>query len=104
MRAAPPTPLPEGEGKSSRLGIVGEIVRRVWTPYVERIFRRVVAAVPVAIGGDKVDAGRIFAERSPRVADIVEIVRAQDVAPETPSAREALIQHMHGAAADIVDR
>jgi hypothetical protein len=88
----------------SRLGIVREIVRRVRPPHVERILRRVVAALPVAIGGHIIDAGRIFAERPPGVADIVKEIGAQDVPAEAPSARKALIQHMHGAAADVVDR
>src|SRR5882757_10021587 len=74
----------------SRLGVVGEIVGRGRAPDVERILGRVVAALPVAIGGHEIDAGRIFAERPPWVADIVEEVGAQDVPPETPAAREPL--------------
>src|SRR5580693_9917060 len=33
----------------------------------------------------------------------MEEVGAQNVPSETPSARKALVQHMHGAAADVVD-
>src|SRR5271165_4240916 len=39
----------------SRLVIVDEILRRVRAPDIKRIFRRVVAAIPVAVGGDEVD-------------------------------------------------
>src|ERR1700678_875182 len=99
-----PDPLPGGEGESSRLGIVREIVRRGRPPHIERILWRVVAALPVAIGGHKIDAGGIFAETAPGVADIMEKVGAEDMPSETPSPREALVQHMHGAAADVVDR
>src|SRR6185312_5190068 len=96
-------PVAYADVEASRLGVVGEIVRRVRTPHVERILRVVVAALPVAIGGHEVDAGRIFAETAPWVADIVEIVGTEDVPSEAPSLREALAQHMHGAAADVVD-
>src|SRR5580692_6087952 len=34
----------------------------------------------------------------------MEEVGAQNVPSEAPSARKALVQHMHGAAADVVDR
>src|SRR6185312_21856 len=97
-------PVAYADVEVSRLGVVGEIVRGVRTPYVERILRPMVAAVPVAVGGHIVDAGRIFAETAPRIADIVEEVGAEDVAPEAPPLREPLAEHMHGASPDLVDR
>src|SRR5579863_8490517 len=63
-----------------------------------------IAALPVAVGRHIVDAGRIFAERPPRIADIVEEVGAEHVAPESPPSREPFAQHMHGAPPDLIDR
>ena len=44
-----------------------------------------VAAFPVAVGRDIVDVGGIFGEAAPRVADVVEVVRAEHVAARVPS-------------------
>ena len=62
-----------------------------------------VAAFPVAIDRQKIDTGAIFAERPPWVADIVEKVGAQHMPPEALFPCEALAQHTHCAAADLVD-
>src|SRR5690242_8490678 len=99
--------VPPGQSRdvaASRLGVMREIVRRIRAPHIERILWRVVAALPVAIGRDEVDPGGIFAERPPRIADIVEEIGAQHVPPQSPSFGESLVEHMHGAAPDVVDR
>src|ERR1700728_1663453 len=84
--------------------VEGEVVRRGWTPDIEGIVRRIVFGLPVAIGRNVVDVGGIFRVAAPGVAHIVEVVRAEHVAPEAPAGAEPLVRHLHGTKADLVNR
>src|ERR1700691_5526965 len=84
--------------------IDGEVHWRGWTPDIEGIMRRIVFGLPVAVGRDIVDISGIFRIAAPGVAHIMEVVRAEHMAPEAPAGAEALVRHLHGAEADLVDR
>src|SRR6478672_9952149 len=90
--------------RTLRLVIVNEVLGDVRPPRIEGIVRGVIPRYPVAGGGDVVDIGGIFAEASPRILHIVEVVRAEHVAAQAPAFDEALVEHVHGAGADLVDR
>ena len=51
-----------------------------------------------------VDVAGILRVAAPRIADIVEVVRAEHVAAEPPAVGEALLGHVARADADVVDR
>ena len=58
---------------------------------------------PAHLLRDVVDIAGIFREAAPRVAHVVEIVRAKHVAAEAPTLGLALVVHAHGAEPDVVD-
>jgi hypothetical protein len=84
--------------------IVGEVGRRFRPPDIERVLRRVIVAIPVVVGRNKIDVGRIFAVAAPGIAHIMEVIGPEDMAAKTPTLRKAPIRHLHGASADSVDR
>ena len=58
---------------------------------------------PAVFLRDVIDVAGIFREAAPRIHDVVEVVRAEDVAAEAPAFLVALVVHAHGAEADIVN-
>ena len=93
----PSTPTP------SDFVVVHEIFRNVWSPGVKGIIRRLIAALPIARSWNVIDIGGIFAVATPRVTNVVEIIRPEHVAPETPTFGKPFIEHVHCAYADLVD-
>src|ERR1700721_995563 len=97
------TPQPAA-GRTLRLVVMNEVLGDIRAPGIEGIVRGVIPRRPVAGGGDVVDIGGIFAETSPRILHVVEGFRAEHVAAQAPAFGEALVEHVHGAGADLVDR
>src|SRR6185295_17691279 len=83
------------------LGIDEEDWRHVRAPQIERVLGRPVGAFPAVTRRDVIDVGGILAERAPRVLDVVEIVRAEDVAAGAPAVLVAFIRHLRGAAPHV---
>src|SRR5208282_1798954 len=73
-----------------RLVVVHEIIRDIWPPGVEGVFRREVSCRPIAIGRHVVDVGGIFTEAAPRVLNVMKEVRAQHMTADTPALTKAL--------------
>src|SRR3984957_11340072 len=73
-------------------------------PEIERILGRVILRLPRAVGRDLVDVAEILGQAHPRVAQIVEEIRAQHVAAEAPAVLVAGFHHRLGAEADLVGR
>src|SRR5208337_5638876 len=99
---------PEMKTHSAPVGALGlvvvhEVLGWIGSPDVEGILRRVVGGFPVEVGRDKVDAGRIFAIAAPGIADIMEIVRSEDMPSKAPAPAVAFAEHMGRADADLVD-
>src|SRR5262245_25368513 len=61
-------------------------------PHVERILGRVIGALPIVIDRDVVDVRRVFGVAAPRVAHVVEIVRAEHVAAHAPAGDVAFVR------------
>ena len=76
----------------------------VRTPQVERSPPAAGPRLPVLVDRDVVDVAGIFRVAAPRIAHVVEIVGAEHVAAEAPAVGEALVGHVGGADADVVDR
>src|SRR6202022_4919404 len=64
---------------------------------------RMVLPLPIAVGRNVVDVRGIFGVASPRVPNIVEVVRPQLVTSQAPAGTKTLVCHMHGTDADVVD-
>src|SRR5579884_2148573 len=62
----------------------------------------IVFGAPIAIHGDVINVGRVLRVAPPRVADIVKIIRPEDVPAKAPSGTIALVGHVHGAEADVI--
>src|SRR5207248_9513305 len=80
-----------------------EGLRRLRTPDVKRVLRRVVRRFPVSIGRDVIDIAKVLGHAVPRISDVVEEVRADDVPAESPAVLVALVEQVAGAHADLVD-
>src|SRR3546814_16590768 len=72
--------------------------------YEQCVFGSVVSRRPFAISRNKVDISGIFAVAAPGVANIIKIIRAENVTPEPPAACEASACHLAGTATDLLDR
>ena len=62
------------------------------------------AALPLAAGRNVVDVMRVLAIASPRIAHIVEEIRAKNVTSQSPPGEVAVICHLHRAESDIIYR
>src|SRR6185312_4728347 len=96
--------FPPATARTSRLVIVNEVLGDVRAPGIEGIVRWMVSRGPVAGRGNVVDIGGVFAEASPRILNVVEVIRAEHVSAQAPALRKALFEHVRGAGADLVDR
>src|SRR5215469_9115360 len=83
---------------------MNEILGHIRPPGIEGIVRRMIPRGPVARCRDVVDVSGIFAEASPWILHIVKVVRAEHMASQAPAFGEALVEHVHGSGADLVDR
>src|SRR3989338_7639629 len=72
-----------------QLAVRAEALRAGWAPAEERVALGEVAWLPRARLGDVVEVVVVLGEASPRVAHVVEKVRADDVADEAPAPRPA---------------
>src|SRR4029453_2550397 len=70
-----------------------EIVRHRRSPDVERVFRRIVARIPLHVGGNEVDVVGVFGEAAPGVANVAKIIRADHMATHTPAVSVAATRH-----------
>src|SRR6478609_6624484 len=80
-----------------------EVIGNRRSPDIERILRRMVGRGPVEIGGNEIDVERILGPAAPRILDVVEIIRAEYMAPDAPAFRKSLRLHQLGAEADVVE-
>src|SRR5215211_3518142 len=87
-----------------RFGVLDEIVGRLGPPHRQRVLRFVIAGFPRLRLGDVVDIAGILREAAPRILHVMEIIRAQHVATETPALAVAFVGHAGGAEPDVVDR
>src|SRR2546426_687196 len=85
-----------------RLEVHSEGFRGLGAPNVEGVFRRVVGRLPVRIRRDVVDVAEVLGQAVPRIADVVQAVRADDVPAEAPAVLVALVEQAAGAHADLV--
>src|SRR3954470_23802349 len=85
---------------STRFVIDGKILRRLRPPDVERILARMITGSPVHVRRDVIDIAGIFAPAVPRIANVMEVVGAQDVAPQSPARPITLSRHLHRAKPD----
>src|SRR5208282_5636342 len=63
-----------------------------------------VEGAPGPVARYPVDVGKILSHAVPRVAQVVEEVRADDMPPKTPAVLIPGVEHPHGADADFVRR
>src|SRR5207248_5090760 len=85
------------------LAVEPEVVGHRRPPAIERVALRKIARPPGALLGDVVEVVEVLGERAPRVADVIEEVRADDVAAEAPARLPARLLHPHGTHRDLVD-
>src|SRR6266849_1653737 len=85
------------------LAVEPEVVGHRRPPAVEGVALRKIARLPGAPAfGDVVEVVEVLGERPPRVADVIEEVRADDVTAEAPAGLPAGLLHPHRAHRDLV--
>src|SRR3954447_25341613 len=76
------------------LKIMREVFRRIRTPQIERILRRVIAVLPILGDRNVVDVAGILGVAAPRSGDVRKIGRARPGGAGSPAVGEALLGHM----------
>ena len=71
--------------------VLSEVGRHGRPPDVERVVGGKIPGLPGAGLRDLVEVVEVLGEAAPRVADVVEEVRADDVAPESPAGLPAAV-------------
>src|SRR3989454_5796393 len=84
------------------LAVPAEVLGHRRPPAVERLRLGEVARLPRAVLGNIVEVVEVLGEAPPRVADVIEEVRADDVTSETPPRLPARLLHLRGAHRDLV--
>src|SRR5262245_16841680 len=86
-----------------QLSIAAEVLGHRRPPAIERIGFREIAGLPRACFRDVVEIMVVLGPRAPRVARVIEEVRADDVTAQTPAGWAPMVQPALPAQRDLVD-
>src|SRR5882672_4559387 len=89
-------------GVSADFCVANEVLGGRGTPLVQRVLRRKVACRPSHPRGNEINLCGVLGERSPRVAHVVKVVRAEHVATGAPTFAVAAPAHLLRAEAHLV--